>query len=120
LRSVSRRVVKEFLRHSRTPKFIARHSSDTEKTREEDPGGRKALGEGRLWGEKGPALWDGRAIVDGGRDATKQEISLAKRPRGKRLIAPRTTVQSLQRSGSESNGHAKKFLRLNNVRGVGP
>jgi hypothetical protein len=37
---------------------------------------------------------DGRAIVDGERDARKQEISLAGRPRGKRLIAPRTTVQS--------------------------
>jgi hypothetical protein len=40
----------------------------------------------------GGAIVDGRAIVDGERDATKQEISLAERPRGKRLIAPRTTV----------------------------
>jgi hypothetical protein len=34
--------------------------------------------------------------VDGERDATKQEISLAERPRGKRLIAPRTTVTTVR------------------------
>jgi hypothetical protein len=41
----------------------------------------------------GRVIVDGKAIVDEERDITKQEISLAGRPRGKRLIAPRTIIQ---------------------------